>query len=75
MAPYAGIFRLGSFKGFATAKDNRGWFHIDRKGIPIYAARYLSVEPFYNGMALGTTHQNEKILIDETGHKVRNLEL
>lgn len=57
---------LGVFhKGFATAKDKNGWFHIDTKGNEIYKERYLQIEPFYNGCALVTTFENEKkIIID-----------
>ncbi len=62
---------LGIFhKNFATAKDKNGWFHIDKKGNEVYQNRYLMIEPFYNGFALVTTFENEKIIIDEVGKKV-----
>lgn len=61
---------LGVFhKNFATAKDKDGWFHIDKKGNEVYKHRFLAVEPFYNGFALVTTFENEKIIIDEKGQK------
>jgi hypothetical protein len=65
---------LGIFhKGFATAKDQKGWFHIDMQGNELYQERYLIIEPFYNGFALVTTHENNKIVIDENGLKALTL--
>lgn len=65
------FFDLGVFhKNFATAKDKSGWFHIDKKGNEVYKNRYLTIEPFYNGFALVTTFENEKIIIDEKGLKI-----
>ncbi len=62
---------LGVFhKNFATAKDKNGWFHIDKKGNEVYKNRYLTIEPFYNGFALVTTFENDKIIIDEKGLKI-----
>lgn len=62
---------LGVFhKNFATAKDNDGWYHIDKTGNEIYRHRFLAVEPFYNGFALVTQFDNEKIIIDENGRTV-----
>jgi hypothetical protein len=62
---------LGVFhKNFATAKDEKGWFHIDKQGNEVYKNRYLTIEPFYNGFALVTTFENEKIIIDEQGQKI-----
>ena len=57
-------------KGFATAKDEKGWFHIDKSGNPVYAERYLIVEPFYNGFALVTDFLGNKMIINEKGEKV-----
>jgi hypothetical protein len=62
---------LGVFhKNFATAKDEKGWFHIDKQGNEVYKNRYLTIEPFYNGFALVTTFENEKIIIDERGMNI-----
>ena len=59
---------LGVFhKNFATAKDQKGWFHIDKNGCQLYSNRYLAVEPFYNGFALVTAFDNAKQIIDEQG--------
>lgn len=59
---------LGVFhKNFATARDDNGWFHIDKKGYELYQARYLALEPYYNGFALASTINNKKIIIDEKG--------
>lgn len=62
---------LGIFhKNFATAKDERGWFHIDKKGIELYSERYLMIEPFYNGFALVTQFDFSKKIIDESGQTI-----
>ncbi len=59
---------LGVFhKSFATAKDDRGWFHIDKLGNNLYPERYAMTEPFYNGFALVETFEGKKIIIDEKG--------
>lgn len=64
-------FDLGVFhKNFATAKDKEGWFHIDGKGSEIYSQRYSMIEPFYNGFALVTKFNNEKLIIDENGMEI-----
>jgi len=65
---------LGIFhKGIATAKDNQGWFHINRLGKALYGNRYLAVEPFYNGFALVTCSNHQKMIINEQGDKVINV--
>jgi len=62
------FFDLGIFhKNYATAKDHVGWFHIDKQGSALYTERYAAVEPFYNGFALVTQFDNQKIIIDEKG--------
>ena len=62
---------LGVFhKNFATAKDTNGWFHIDKQGNEVYKERYLIIEPFYNGFALVTTFEKNKIIIDENGNTI-----
>lgn len=38
-------------KSVARAKDNRGWFHVNKQGEPLYSQRYKIVEPFYNNVA------------------------
>jgi hypothetical protein len=65
---------LGIFhKNFATAKDKDGWHHINKKGKAIYNQRYLTIEPFYNGFALVTQFDNQKIIIDENGNKILSI--
>ena len=65
------FYDLGIFhKNFATAKDEKGWFHINKKGEELYSQRYLIVEPFYNGFALVTTFEDEKLIINEEGKLV-----
>ena len=63
------FFDLGVFhKGIATAKDEEGWFHIDRNGKDISAGkRYLVAEPFYNSQALVKTLDGETMVVNETG--------
>lgn len=57
-------------KNFATAKDDKGWHHIDMLGRELYQERYTAIEPFYNGFALVTQIDNQKIIIDEKGNKI-----
>jgi hypothetical protein len=65
---------LGVFhKNFATARDNKGWFHINKGGNPIYRDRYIAVEPFYNGFALVTQFDMTKIIIDEQGKEIMTI--
>lgn len=62
---------LGIFhKNFATARDNQGWFHIDKSGNELYEERYLMIEPFYNGFALVTQFDYYKRIIDEGGNLI-----
>lgn len=62
---------LGIFhKNFATAKDEKGWFHINKKGEELYSDRYLLIEPFYNGYALVTKFNSDKVIINEVGQEV-----
>jgi hypothetical protein len=59
---------LGVFhKNYATARDGMGWFHIDKGGNELYTQRYQLVEPFYNGQALVTQLDGQKIILDEEG--------
>lgn len=58
-------------KGFARARDDRGWHHINTEGIDISAGkRYAEIEPFYNGQALVRTITGEYLVIDEDGNTV-----
>lgn len=62
---------LGVFhKNYATARDENGWFHINKHGNELYPERYLFVEPFYNGQALATCIDGLKSIIDEKGVKI-----
>ena len=54
-------------KGYARAKTDNGWTHIDYNGKPLYKERYLDVEPFYNGVAIVERKSGEKALLRETG--------
>ena len=65
------FYDLGIFhKNFATAKDKKGWHHIDKQGRELYKERYTAIEPFYNGFALVTQFDNQKIIIDEKGNNI-----
>ena len=66
---------LGIFhKGFATAKDNQGAFHINKNGIELYEERYRWVEPFYNGSAFVCKHNGEKLIIDQQGEIIQQIQ-
>ncbi|MGC4368005.1 methyltransferase [Hydrogenophaga sp. R2] len=54
-------------KGFARARDEQGWMHIDHHGLPIYARRFHAVEPFYNGQARVERFDGGLEVIDHTG--------
>ncbi|WAS91388.1 WG repeat-containing protein [Nannocystis punicea] len=60
-------------KGFARARDGRGWMHVDRHGRPIYPRRFAAVEPFYNGQARVECHDGSLEIIDETGRRLVGL--
>ncbi|CAA0097857.1 Phenazine-1-carboxylate N-methyltransferase [BD1-7 clade bacterium] len=60
-------------KGFARAKDQNGWFHIDSEGNAIYPERYQSIEPFYNGCSRVELTNGALITIDEFGEVVRTI--
>jgi hypothetical protein len=62
-------------KGFAKARDNEGWFHIDREGKDISCRRYEYLEPFYNGQALARLKDGSIVIIDEDGEKLKEISL
>ena len=57
-------------KGFARAKDARGWFHVTPDGKACYPERYASVEPFYNGLARADTTDGRRVRISPNGATV-----
>jgi hypothetical protein len=61
-------------KGFARAKDEHGWTHIDLKGKTIYPERYGMVEPFYNGHSRVLDKNGIFRIIDENGDIVHTIE-
>ena len=66
-----GFLDLGVFhKNIAPARDKDGWFHSDVSGEPLYAERYLNIEPFYNGFALVTNFDWSKKIINEKGEVI-----
>ena len=60
-------------KGFARARDERGWTHIDRDGVPRYPRRFAGAEPFYNGRARVERDDGGLEVIDENGSTVVEL--
>ena len=57
-------------KGFARARDERGWTHVDTRGRPTYQRRFAAVEPFYNGQARVERTDVGLEVIDEQGATV-----
>ena len=60
-------------KGFARARDERGWMHVDSAGKPVYERRFAAVEPFYNGQARVERGDGALEVIDERGARVVEL--
>ena len=60
-------------KGFARAKDTRGWTHVDRRGRAVSERRFAMVEPFYNGQARVERFDGGLEVIDEAGQTVVEL--
>lgn len=54
-------------KGYAAARDDAGWTHIDRAGNPLYSPRFAAAEPFYNGQARVLRHDGSLAVVDERG--------
>ena len=54
-------------KGFARARDEAGWMHIDGNGVAVYKKRFAAVEPFYNGQARVERFDGGLEIISETG--------
>ena len=60
-------------KGFARARDDFGWHHVDVAGQPVYARRFAMVEPFYNGQARVERLDGALEVIDELGQLIHEL--
>ena len=60
-------------KGFARARDEDGWTHVDTDGRPAYTRRFAAVEPFYNGQARVERFDRGLEVIDEVGRTVQPL--
>ena len=63
----------GFHKRYAGARDEDGWMHVDRAGLPLYARRFAAVEPFYNGQARIERFDGGLEVIDEAGRCVTRL--
>ncbi len=57
-------------KGFAVARDEKGYFHVNRHGKAIYNDRFKCAEPFYNGQAFARTFDDELVVINEFGERI-----
>lgn len=60
-------------KGFARARDEDGWMHIDRTGSPAHRRRFASVEPFYNGQARVERFDGGLEIFNEHGERIVEL--
>ncbi|MHA1221774.1 MAG: WG repeat-containing protein [Candidatus Heimdallarchaeaceae archaeon] len=60
-------------KGYACAKNEIGWFHINKKGVRIYDEIFSMIEPFYNGYALVEKMNGEKGIINEKGEMIHKI--
>ncbi len=56
-------------KGYAVAKDGKGYFHINKQGNELYSQRYKKLEDFYNGFSYATNFYNNKVLLDESEYR------
>jgi len=61
-------------KGFARAKDSRGWFHIRPNGQACYPERYVSVESFYNGLSRADSLNGSRVRIDCNGTSINSFQ-
>ena len=60
-------------KGFARAKDNDGWTHINKYGKPINNLRFSMIEAFYNGQARCEKFDGSLVIINEAGTELLKL--
>ena len=64
-----GYLELQPFhKGYAIARDDNGYFHIDRNFKPVYDQRFEWIEPFYNGRSFGRRKEGPLVQIEENGN-------
>lgn len=60
-------------KGYARARDQKGWHHIDKRGVELYSTRYANIEPFYNGCSRVEEFSGALLIIDEQGNPLRTI--
>lgn len=58
-AQFLGIYH----KGYAIAKDQFGWFSIDKYGKEVFRERYMYLEPFYNGRAFAIDFSGKSLFL------------
>lgn len=61
-------------KGFARARDDQGWHHINRSGQPAYERRFMEVDAFYNGQAWAKDLDGSPLIINQRGEGLRTLQ-
>lgn len=61
-------------KGFARARDDKGWHHINRSGQAAYERRFKEVDAFYNGQAWGMAADGSSLIINEQGDVLRKIQ-
>lgn len=54
-------------KGLATARDERGWMHIDLDGKAQYDNRFIELEPLYNDSAFARLPSGARIIVKRSG--------
>lgn len=55
-------------KGIARARDENGWFHVNKTGQPLYSKRYKNVESYYNHVAHVEDLNGALLTIDLNGN-------
>lgn len=58
-------------KGFARARDEKGWHHINRSGQAAYEQRFIEVDAFYNGQAWAKSVHGSRLIINQRGDVIR----
>jgi hypothetical protein len=61
-------------KGFARARDVKGWHHINRSGQAAYERRFMEVDAFYNGQAWAKDLDGSPLIINQRGEVLRKLQ-
>ncbi len=57
-------------KGWARARDENGWTHVDQEGQPANPRRFAMVEAFYNGQARVELFNGQLEVVNSAGQTV-----